>query len=157
LQSDFFARSLKHTNFLVTETNAQTIGWTSSGQYPPYDGQMREDVYTYLANGANMVEYWHWASIHGNQETYWKGVLSHDLEPNREYAEVSRTAHELEKIGPHLVGLKIHNQVAILWSRDSANAISFMPYGGGVPARAGPESRMDTPRWCSRCTRRSTI
>ena len=42
-----------------------------------------------------------------NQETYWKGVLSHDLEPNRAYAEVTRTAHELEKIGPHLVGLKI--------------------------------------------------
>jgi beta-galactosidase len=135
LQSDF-TRSLKHANFLVTETNGQTIGWTSGGQYPPYDGQLREDVYTYLADGANMVEYWHWASIHGNQETYWKGILSHDLEPNREYAEVSRTAHELEKIGPQLVGLKIHNDVAIMWSRDSANAISFMPYGGGVPARS---------------------
>jgi len=135
LQSDF-SRSLKHGNFLVTETNAQTIGWTSQGQYPPYDGQLREDVYTYLSNGANMVEYWHWASIAANQETYWKGILSHDLEPNREYAEMSRTAHELEKIGPHLVGMKIHNDVAILWSRDSANAISFMPYGGGVPARS---------------------
>ncbi|HTB96741.1 MAG TPA: beta-galactosidase [Terracidiphilus sp.] len=135
LQSDF-SRSLKHTNFLVTETNAQTIGWSSQSQFPPYDGQLREDVYTYLSNGANMVEYWHWASIAANQETYWKGILSHDLEPNRTYAEMSRTAHELEKIGPHLVGLKIHNDVAILWSRDSANAISFMPYGGGVPARS---------------------
>jgi beta-galactosidase len=135
LQGDF-SRSLKHSNFLVTETNAQTIGWSSQSQYPPYDGQMREDVYTHLSNGANMVEYWHWASIAANQETYWKGVLSHDLEPNRAYAEVSRTAHELEKIGPHLVGLKIKPQVAILWSRDSANAINFMPYGGGVPARS---------------------
>jgi beta-galactosidase len=135
LQCDF-TRSLKHANFLVTETNAQTIGWTSGGQFPPYDGQLREDVYTYLANGANMVEYWHWASIAANQETYWKGVLSHDLEPNRAYAEVSRTAHELQKIGPRLAGLKIHNDVAILWSRDSANAIGFMPYGGGVPARS---------------------
>jgi beta-galactosidase len=135
LQSDF-SRSLKHTNFLVTETNAQTIGWSSSGQFPPYDGQLREDVYTYLANGANMVEYWHWASIAANQETYWKGILSHDLEPNRAYAEMNRTAHELEKVGPHLVGLKVHNDVAILWSRDSANAVSFMPYGGGVPARS---------------------
>ncbi len=135
LQSDF-SRSLKHANFLVTETNAQTIGWTSQSQFPPYDGQLREDVYTYLANGANMVEYWHWASIAGGQETYWKGILSHDLEPNREYAEMSRTAHELQKIGPHLVGLKIKPDVAILWSRDSANAIDFMPYGGGVPARS---------------------
>ncbi len=135
LQSDF-SRSLKHGNFLVTETNAQTIGWSSQSQFPPYDGQLREDVYTYLASGANMVEYWHWASIAANQETYWKGILSHDLEPNRMYAEMSRTAHELEKVGPHLVGLKIHNDVAILWSRDSNNAISFMPYGGGVPERS---------------------
>jgi beta-galactosidase len=44
------------------------------------------------------------------------------------YAEVSRTAHELQRIGPHLVGLQIHNQVAILYSRDSANAIGFMPF-----------------------------
>jgi beta-galactosidase len=127
IQEDF-ARSLKHGNFLVTETNAQTTDWTSAFQFPPYDGQLREDVYTHLSNGADMVEYWHWASIAANQETYWKGVLSHDLEPNRAYAEVSRTAHELEKIGSHLVGLQIHNQVAILWSRDSANAIEFMPF-----------------------------
>jgi beta-galactosidase len=135
IQSDF-SRSLKHGNFLVTETNGQTIGWSSQGQFPPYDGQLREDVYTYLASGANMVEYWHWASIAANQETYWKGILSHDLEPNREYAEMSKTAHELQKIGPQIVGLKIHNDVAILWSRDSANAVSFMPYGGGVPSRS---------------------
>ena len=33
-----------------------------------------------------MVEYWHWHSLHYGQETYWKGVLSHDLEPDRAYA-----------------------------------------------------------------------
>jgi beta-galactosidase len=60
-------------------------------------------------------------------------VLSHDFEPNRAYAEVSRTAHELEKIGPQLVGLKVHNQVAILWSRDSMNALSFMPFSSSGP------------------------
>ncbi len=140
-ESDY-ARSLKHNNFLVTETNAQTLGWDSAGQFPPYDGQIRLDFYTYLSSGANMVEYWHWHSIHAGQETYWKGVLSHDLEPNRVYREVSRTAHELEKIGPKLVDLKIRNQVAILWSVDSANGISFMPYersgsGGWVPGKPG--------------------
>ncbi len=132
-----FTRSLKHGNFLVTETNAQTTGWSSAFQFPPYDGQLREDVYTHLSNGADMVEYWHWASIPANQETYWKGVLSHDFEPNRAYAEVSLTAHELEKIGSHLVGLQIHNQVAILWSRDSLNAISFMPFSSSGPQWSG--------------------
>jgi beta-galactosidase len=139
IQADF-TRSLKHSNFLVTETNAQSTDWTSAFQFPPYDGQLRQDVYTHVANGANMVEYWHWASIAANQETYWKGVLSHDLEPNRAYAEVSRTAHELERIGPHIVGLKIKNDVAILWSRDSYNTISFMPFTSSGPqwSFAGP-------------------
>jgi beta-galactosidase len=139
LQGDF-SRSLKHTNFLVTETNAQTLGWDSAGQFPPYDGQMRLDVYTDVSSGANMVEYWHWHSIHAGQETYWKGVLSHDLEPNRAYAEVTRIAHELQKVGPELADMKIHNQVAILYSVDSSNGISFMPFEqespGWVPGKA---------------------
>lgn len=128
-----FTRSLKHSNFLVTETNAQTTDWTSAYQYPPYDGQLREDVYTHIANGADMVEYWHWGSIPANQEMYWKGVLSHDYEPNRAYAEVSRTAHELQRIGPQLVGMRQKNEVAILWSRDSMNGITFMPFTSSGP------------------------
>lgn len=127
-----YTRSLKHANYLVTETNAQTTDWSSAYQYPPYDGQLRLDVYTHLSSGANMVEYWHWASIPSGQETYWKGILSHDLEPNRAYAEVSRTAHELQKIGPQLVNLKIKNDVAILYSVDSANALDFMPFALGT-------------------------
>ena len=130
--SDDLGRSLKHSNFLITETNAQTIGWDSRTQYPQYPGQLRQVVYTHLAAGANMVEYWHWSSLHYGQETYWKGVLSHDLEPNRTYAEVSRVAGELKKIGPDLVDLKKNNKVAILVSTDSANAISYMPVGDKV-------------------------
>src|SRR5580704_2352931 len=123
-----YARSLKQTNYLVTETNAQTIGWDSKEQFPPYDGQLRLDVYTHLSSGANMVEYWHWHSIHYGQETYWKGVLSHDLEPNRAYAEVSRTAHELLRVGPNIVDLKRTNKVAILYSNDSYYGIEFMKF-----------------------------
>jgi beta-galactosidase len=123
-----YTRSLKQTNYLVTETNAQTIGWDSRRQFPPYDGQLRLDVYTHLSSGANMVEYWHWHSIHAGQETYWKGVLSHDLEPNRAYAEVSRTAHELRKIGPRIVDLKRDCKAAILYSNDSRYGIRFMSF-----------------------------
>jgi len=127
-----YSRSLKRTNYLVTETNAQTIGWDSKEQFPPYDGQLRLDVYTHLSAGANMVEYWHWHSLHYGQETYWKGVLSHDLEPNRAYAEVSRTAHELQSIGPQIVDLKPNNQVAILYSNDSRYGIEFMKFSDRV-------------------------
>lgn len=126
---DFF-RSVKNTNYLVTETNAQTIGWTSKIQQPPYPGQLRQNVYAHIGSGANMVEYWHWHSIHYGQETYWKGVLSHDLQPNRAYAEVSKTAHELQNIGKKIVNLKKENEVAIFFSHDSNDALNFMPFNG---------------------------
>jgi beta-galactosidase len=129
--ADDFYRSVKKTNHLITETNAQTTGWDSKGQYPPFDGQGRLYVYSHIAGGANMVEYWHWHSIHYGQETYWKGVLSHDLEPNRFYREVSQTARELQKIGPKLVNLKIKNKTAIIYSRDSEFGLSYMPFKDG--------------------------
>ena len=126
------ARSLKQTNYLVTETNAQAIGWDSRTQYPPYPGQLRLAAYTHLAAGANMVEYWHWSSLHYGQETYWKGILSHDLQPNRIYGEMTKVAGEFRKLGPQLVDLSKQNQVAILFSADSANALGYMPFSDSV-------------------------
>ena len=123
-----YTRCLKGTNYLITETNADAIGWDSKGQFPPYDGQLRLDVYTHISSGANMVEYWHWHSLQYGQETYWKGVLGHDLEPGRPYQEVSRTAHELQRIGPEIVDLRRKNDVAILFSRDSYYGIEFMKF-----------------------------
>jgi beta-galactosidase len=131
-----YMRSLKKTNYLVTETNAEAIGWDSKEQFPPYDGQLRMDVYTHAASGANMVEYWHWHSIHYGQEMYWKGVLGHDLEPGRTYAEVSRTAHELQRIGPEIANAQRKNQVAILYSNDSSYGIEFMKFSDRVSYRS---------------------
>jgi beta-galactosidase len=125
-------RSLKQQNYLVLETNAQSIGWDSRTQYPHYPGQLRLAAYAHLAAGANLVEYWHWHSLHYGQETYWRGVLSHDLQPNRTFGEVSRIGGELKSLGPQLVNLKKSNQVAILYSIDSYHALSFMPVGDDV-------------------------
>jgi beta-galactosidase len=121
-------RSLKGQNYLITETNAQTIGWDSRAQYPPYPGQLRLSALSHVAGGANMIAYWHWHSLHYGQETYWKGVLSHDLEPNRAYGEVSRIGAELKKVGPRLANLRRKSEVAILYSIDSHHGIRFMPF-----------------------------
>ena len=121
-------RSLKPGNYLVTETTAQTTGWDSKYQLPPYPGQLRLAVYANIGSGANLIAYWHWHSLHYGQETYWKGVLSHDLEPGRVYGEVSRIAQELKKIGPELANLRKKNRVAILYSLDSWHGLNFMPF-----------------------------
>jgi beta-galactosidase len=125
-------RSFKGSNYLVTETTAQTTGWDSAAQFPPYDGQLRLAAYAHILSGANLVAYWHWHSLHYGQETYWKGVLGHDLEPGRVYGEVARVAQELKRIGPRLSGLKKRNRVAILYSLDSLHALSIMPFDARI-------------------------
>ena len=75
-------------NYLVLETEAQgQHGWV------PFPGQLRLQAYSHLASGADMVEYWHWHSIHNSFETYWKGLLSHDLEPNPTYREAGAVSY----------------------------------------------------------------
>ena len=37
-----------------------------------------------------MIEYWHWHTNHFGTETYWIGILPHDQQPGRVYAELSR-------------------------------------------------------------------
>ncbi len=125
-------RSQKQSNYLVTETNAQTTGWDSRTQFPPWDGQLRLNAYSHVASGANMVAYWHWHSLHYGQETYWKGLLAHDLEPNRIYLEAARIAQEFKKIGPRIVNFRQKNDVAILASVDSYHGIQFMPFDDRV-------------------------
>ena len=129
--SDFMRTVCRNHNFLITETNAQGTGWSSRDQYPPYDGQLRQNMYAFLAGGANMVEYWHWATLHYGQETYWRGILGHEGLPNRVYAEFAKGAEELDKVGSELVNLRKHNRVALLFSHDSSRGLDFMPYTQG--------------------------
>ncbi len=125
---DYMRPVSRHHNFLVTETNAQGTGWSSREQWPPYDGQLRQNMYAFLSGGANMVEYWHWSTLHYGQETYWRGILGHEGKPNRVYQEFKKGAAELEKIGDRIVNLQKKNRVALLFSHDSKHALDFMPY-----------------------------
>jgi beta-galactosidase len=127
LGGDFF-RSVKNAPYLVTETNAQTIGWDSRAQYPPYDGQLRLEAFAHAASGATLVEYWHWHSLHYGQETYWRGVLGQDLEPNRAYAEVATIGADFKRLGRDIGNLKKSPRVAILFSTDSNDTIESMPF-----------------------------
>lgn len=120
------ARSLKKDNYLVLETEAQgNHGWLS------YPGQLRLQAFSHLANGANCVEYWHWHSIHNAIESYWKGVLSHNLKENATYREACRIGADFAACGTHLVNLKKHCPVAILLDNASLDALRWFPIQNG--------------------------
>lgn len=126
------ARSMKQDNYLVIETQAQSI-INSTTQQLPYPGQLRLQAFSHIASGANMGGYWPWHSIHNSFETYWKGLLSHDLEPNPTYMEAKQIATEFKKIGSHLVNLKKENQVAIYFSNESLTAIDdWFPFDDNI-------------------------
>ena len=134
-------RSLKRDNYLVLETEAQGYpGWT------PYKGQLRLQAYSHLASGANSVMYWHWHSIHNSFETYWRGLLSHDMQENAPYREVCIIGNEFFRLGSHLVNLKKKNDVAILVSNEALTALKWF----GIEATAAGDNGIgynDVVRW----------
>lgn len=122
------ARSMKGSNYFVLETEAQ--GYANM---VPYPGQLRLQAFSHIASGANMVAYWHWHSIHNSFETYWKGLLSHDFEPNPTYEEAITIGKDFERLSPSLVNLKIKNQAAVLFSNEALTALnSFKFYTDGL-------------------------
>jgi len=118
-------RSLKGHNYFVLETQAQAFpDWT------PYPGQLRLQAFSHLASGANMVEYWHWHSIHNSFETYWKGLLSHDLGPNPTYDEAKTIGADFKRLAPHLANLRKTNRTALLVSNEALTAMEWFPLPG---------------------------
>ncbi|HET6252807.1 MAG TPA: beta-galactosidase [Puia sp.] len=123
------ARSMKRGNYLVMETQAQSL---AGHQELPYPGQLRLQAYSHLASGADMVEYWPWMSLPNAVETYWKGVLSHDGEVNPVYEEVKQVGQEWKRIGPRLIHLKVRNKVAIFFSQASLTALGWYPFSDSL-------------------------
>ncbi|MBK7820583.1 MAG: beta-galactosidase [Tessaracoccus sp.] len=114
-------RSVKGgANYLVLETQAQgQMGWL------PYPGQLRLQAYSHLASGADGVMYWHWHSIHHSFETYWKGLLSHDLAPNPTYEESAVVGREWAEHAASLLHLRKNNRVAIMVSNEALTALQW--------------------------------
>ncbi|MCX7522696.1 beta-galactosidase [Microbacterium sp. STN6] len=118
--------SSKQAPFLVTETNAGSIG-LSSLNYSPHDGQWRQAAWALVARGANMIEYWHWHTLHFGAETYWGGVLPHSQRPGRVYRELARLGAEFEAAGTAVAEGTPDSDIVILYDSDSKFALSSQP------------------------------
>lgn len=134
-----WAYGAKEANFLVTELNARSIGGSHTN-YPGYDGQLRQVVYALIARGSNMVAYWHWHTLHYGAETYWGGVLGHDLEMGRCAHEFQRIAFELRDHDALLTDLRPDANVGFLYSEDSKYALAYTP-ALSVPGSNDPDQQ----------------
>ncbi|MFF4838087.1 beta-galactosidase [Streptomyces sp. NPDC001315] len=112
--------------FLVTETNAQSIGPSWRNQ-SAYDGQWRQAAWALVARGASMIEYWHWHTLHFGTETYVGGILPHSGRPGRIYHELAALGAELETAGDLVAALTPDADVAFLYSLPSKWALEAQP------------------------------
>ncbi|PZF60918.1 beta-galactosidase [Curtobacterium sp. MCBD17_034] len=130
------AWSSADTQYLVTETNAQSIGG-SWQNHPPYPGQIKQAAFALLARGGRMIEYWHWHTLHFGVETYWGGVIPHSQVGGRIYREVSELGAALGAIGSALDEHVPDADVLLLYSTDTKWAFSF--YGPLAKADGSPD------------------
>ncbi|MEN0084204.1 MAG: beta-galactosidase [Leifsonia sp.] len=120
------AYSSRQERFLVTETNAQSIGGPWQNQ-PPFPGQIKQAAFALVARGSRMIEYWHWHTLHFGVETYWGGVLPHSQVPGRIYREVAELGGSLKRIGGALDGFEPDADVLLLHSTDTKWSFEFYP------------------------------
>jgi len=118
-------RSMKDgQNYFVIETEAQGFP-----QWVPYPGQLRLQAFSHLASGANMVAYWHWATTANAVETYWRGLLSQDYQPNELYEAAKGIGADIKRLGPTLVNMAKRNEVAIYVSNKALSAFDWFRIG----------------------------
>ena len=118
--------SSKQAPFLVTETDAQSIGHSWNNR-PAYDGQWRQAAWALVSRGAEMIEYWHWHTLHFGAETYWGGVLPHSGQPGRTYREIAQLGREFELAGRAVTGLVPDADVSFIYSAASRWALHAQP------------------------------
>lgn len=143
-------RSLKKDNYLVLETEAQgRPSWT------PFPGQLTLQALSHISSGAVSVMYWHWHSIHNSYETYWKGILSHNLKPNKPYYELSEFGKFMEEHQEDLAYLNKTSDVAILLDNRSLTGIDEFPLNGEEAYKGDSEYDYNhmMRRWFDACYR----
>lgn len=131
--------SSRQAPFLVTETNAGSIG-NSATAMSPYPGQWRQAAWLLVSRGARMVSYWHWNTLPYGAETHWVGVLPHSGRPGRVYAELASLGADLTKAGAAFAGAEPEFDIAVLWDCDSKFALTTQGPLGAPGGTVDPDS-----------------
>ena len=115
-------RNLKNDNYFVLECQSQAFKY-----WCPFPKQLRLHAFSHIASGADGILYWNWHSIHQSYETYWKGILSHDLKPGRIYDEISQIGNEIKTLTKEKLCIEKNDKIALLVDTLSLSAFKWFP------------------------------
>jgi beta-galactosidase len=99
-------------------------GWEILG-VAPRPGELRLWAYQSLAHGADGIVFFRWDTARYGAEQYWHGLLDHDRQPSRRYAEIKQMGAELARCGTQLKGAMVKAPAAMLLSYDSRFAFQI--------------------------------
>ncbi len=120
-------------NFIVPE---QASGFGSQPGFStlnPEPGEMRRMAMTSVAHGADGVMFFRWRPAHFGAEIYWMGVIDHDDQPRRRYAEASQFFGEMNRLKPEILGTHVRMDVGIAGA-DFDNQEAHKTYAMGLPS-----------------------
>lgn len=120
-------------NFIVMEQQSGPGGQDAYLHDNPEPGELRRMAYESIAHGADGLLLFRERSCPFGAEQYWCGVLDHDNVPRRRYHEAARLGAELARVGPAVIGTRVHIDVAISGGDFTAQH-AHIPLSHGLPS-----------------------
>jgi len=115
---------LKKKNFWVMEQQSGQGAWDILPPLPR-PGEIALWAYQAIAHGADGIVFFRWRTCRFGTEQYWHGILDHDGQGRRRYAEVQKMGEEIRRIGDLIAGSDTRARVAIMLSYDSRFAFQI--------------------------------
>ena len=122
-------------NFIVPEQASGLGSQPAFSTMTPEPGEMRRMALTSVARGADGLMFFRWRPAHFGAEIYWMGILDHDDQPRRRYAEAKRFASDIKAIEQDLLGTSVRIDVGIAGA-DFDNQEAYRTYPMGLPSPA---------------------
>jgi beta-galactosidase len=111
-------RGLKKQNFWVMEQQSGQGSWDMLPP-TPRPGEIALWAYQAIAHGADGIVFFRWRTCRFGTEQYWHGILDHDGQGRRRYAEVKEMGQQIARIGSLISGGEVRAKTAIVLSYDS--------------------------------------
>ena len=115
---------LKKKNFWVMEQQSGQGAWDILPP-APRPGEIALWAYQAVAHGADGIVFFRWRTCRFGTEQYWHGILDHDGQGRRRYAEVQKMGMEIQRIGDLISGSQSRARAAIMLSYDSRFAFQI--------------------------------
>ncbi|MBT9383740.1 beta-galactosidase [Pseudooceanicola sp. CBS1P-1] len=120
-------------NFIVPEQASGLGSQPLFSTMTPEPGEMRRMALSSVARGADGLMFFRWRPAHFGAEIYWMGLIDHDDQPRRRYAEACHFARDMAALKDALPGSSVRIDVGIAGG-DFDNQEAYRTYPMGLPS-----------------------